>query len=795
MLSQLQFMIVPSLGCPAACHYCFGPNRGPKMTQQRSEQTARFIQKIANQASLEKIRITFHGGEPLAAGHGFFESFADQLISANPGKKIEFNIQSNLWLLDDAYCALFKKHNMSIGTSLDGPESITDAQRGKGYFQKTMAGINLARTWGLDVGCIATFTKPSHPFWQDIVDFFIAEQLSFSVHASVPALQNPNSEYALCPDEKADLFVTLFNYYIQNRKKISISTFDQMAKSTLDGQGHICTFKDCLGMFLAIDPHGDIFPCQRFCGNPHYRMANLDADPSLETLFTSPIALRMKEREQIIAKVCRECGHYAYCKGGCCYNTWANNDVLEKDPFCHAYEKTFDFIRNRLIQDMESDENITAITEHPGVGRELLLKKGPLIDIVRHGPHPVQVARNAKRIIAAVELAKGPDIPSVAARLVTLGICRNHHTALASVEYLQKTLIPEKTCLNNLYLHLTFACQLQCTHCYALAKASTETEMSVKSLENLIREAKQIGFRQVIITGGEPLLHSQKDAMLVMLKQVKDFVQPMNLVLRTNLAMDLTESELEQIAAAFHQVVVSIDGTQEMHDDRRGAGSYDRSVVNLETYQRLAKSIPNAAELSIAAVLRSCEIQGEQGRSVRNLAERLNIRRTRFRPLLPLGRAADWDEPPQSEALGGHLDPMELIESGFQPTASCGLGQNLYVEPLGESFPCYSYHRPHAYLGNVIDNGLAAVIETKQFKDLSRHTVDTNPTCRQCEYRYLCGGACRAWGGESAQHNLDTSPTDCKGLKQRAENLFKMACEYLEIESETIHINNLLDID
>jgi uncharacterized protein len=783
-MNHLQFMVVPSLGCPAKCHYCFGPNRGPKMTAQRIGQTARFIQEIDREARLDKIKVTFHGGEPLAAGHDFFDLFLEQLTSGlPPDKRTELNLQSNLWLLDDAYCALFKKHHVSIGTSLDGPEAINDAQRGAGYFKKTMAGIDRARSWGLDVGCIATFTRSSAPLWRDIVDFFISERLSFSVHTSLPALQDPNFAYALCPEEKADLFLNLLDNYIQNRKKISISTFDQMAKSIPGGEGRICTFKDCLGMFLAVDPAGDIFPCQHFCGNPQYRLGNLDDEPSLETLLTSPAALRMKEREQRITEACRECTHYPYCKGGCTYNAWAGGNGSPKDPLCPAYAKIFGAIQDRLASEMGSEANIAAIADHPtGCGPDLLLKKGPLIDIIRSGPHPSQVARNAKRIVAAVEMAKGPDIPSVANRLVALGICRNENTALASLMSLQKSVMPEKTCLNNLYLHLTFACQLHCTHCYAQAEKTSKAEMSPGSLETLLGEARQTGFRQVVITGGEPLLHSERNKLLALLNRVKPTVRPMNLVLRTNLAMRLNDAELAKIAGAFHQVVVSIDGGREAHDARRGPGSYDAAVANMDAFQRLARSNSNAAEVSIAAVLRSQEIEGEPGWAVGKLAERLNIRRTRFRPLLPLGRAAEWDEPPQSEALGGYLDPMELIESGFRPVASCGLGQNLYVEPSGESFPCYSYHRPHAYLGNVIKNGLAAIIGADQFRDLSRHTVDTNHFCRQCEYRYLCGGACRAWGGESAQHDLDAPPADCTGLKQRAVKLFNAAYEYWRLD-------------
>ena len=181
--------------------------------------------------------------------------------------------------------------------------------------------------------------------------------------------------------------------------------------------------------------------------------------------------------------------------------------------------------------------------------------------------------------------------------------------------------------------------------------------------------------------------------------------------------------------------------------------------------------------------MRAADIEGDPGESVRELAKRLMIRRTRFRPLLPLGRARNWEVHLSSEALDAHADPLELIQGGFHPTATCGLGQNLYVEPSGRSFPCYAYHRPHSFLGNVIETGLRTMVKSLSFIELARHSVDTDPHCRTCELRYLCGGACRAWGGEIAQYDLD-APPNCEGLRERFSCLLVAAQGYLSNETK-----------
>jgi len=419
--------------------------------------------------------------------------------------------------------------------------------------------------------------------WREAFDFFLAERLGFSVHPAVPLLERPDTPLALSPQQHARLLLEMLDCYVAHRRELVVASFDQMCRGVAAGEGHVCTFRDCLGMFLAIDPAGDIYPCQRFCGRPAYRLGTLAEGPGLERLLSGPVAGRFRQREELIRAACSGCPHIDCCLGGCPYNAWAggtNGSV--RDPRCEAYRAVFDRIQKQLLEEARSEENLQAVAERPYSGQgHPLFRKGPLIELAREGPHPSRVARNARRIVAAVELARGPDIAAAASRLAAMG-----------------------------------------------------------------------------------------------------------------------------------------------------------------------------------------------------------IRRTRFRALLPLGRAQDWPEPPTAGALGAYADPMEVIENGFDPVAGCGLGQNLYVEPSGDAFPCRAYHQPHAFLGNAVEIGLGMLLDSPAFRDLATHTVDTNAKCRRCEVRYLCGGACRAWGGEAAQQDLDSPPGECTQLRERALALFNAAQAYLKDEGQ-----------
>jgi uncharacterized protein len=144
---------------------------GPAMSRETLEAVVRWQNTLGNTDELE---ITFHGGEPLVPGIPFYRTALPLLRQGLAPRRVRFAMQSNLWLLSDELCDLFREYGVSLGTSLDGPEAINDAQRGQGNFQRTMAGLERTREHGVDAGCICTFTAQSAPHAQEISISFCA---------------------------------------------------------------------------------------------------------------------------------------------------------------------------------------------------------------------------------------------------------------------------------------------------------------------------------------------------------------------------------------------------------------------------------------------------------------------------------------------------------------------------------------------------------------------------------------------------------------------------------------------
>lgn len=103
--------------------------------------------RVVVETGQRKVNVTFHGGVPLMVGHAFWRQALSGLAARLGSGNCKIALQSNLWLLDDEFCRLFRQHNVEVGTSLDGPESTTDAQRSSGYFGRTIAGIRRAQAW------------------------------------------------------------------------------------------------------------------------------------------------------------------------------------------------------------------------------------------------------------------------------------------------------------------------------------------------------------------------------------------------------------------------------------------------------------------------------------------------------------------------------------------------------------------------------------------------------------------------------------------------------------------------
>ncbi len=703
------FMLLPTMSCQASCRYCFAEKAGGIMPRETAERSLDLIARLAPEK--QDFNLTFHGGEPLLAGEDFYAWILPELIHRF-GRRVHLCVQSNLWALTENIASLFSRYRVSVGASLDGPEDMCAGQRGKGYYERTMAGIKLLRYHGIETGIICTFTADHAHRAEEV---YRESRIPYAIHGAVPMIGNTHGPFCVDAEQMTKIYLDSYNAYRSDPAHCRITTLDAMAKGCLDRHAVSCIFSDCLGAFAAIGPDGGIYPCQRFCGIGAFRLGNVNEDPTETDILNSPVYLRLRKMREAMRSACVDCSHNEYCAGGCLYNAIAAETV--KDPYCSAYKAVFDRISIDMAKEMGSVM----------LGSD---KPAPVLAMAGDQEHPYDLRRNRELLALALEKGRS-DEPFAAGHL--------------------RDPYPENA-LNKLYLHLTFDCPLHCSHCYAEGGHRKTKELSPERFAEIIREAADRCFASAVITGGEPLVYPGFDEFCSLLSETDR--KGMKLILRTSFGFPIPTARLRMIFDLFDEVMVSVDGDRVTHDLRRGSGQYDRTLANLEAAVLLGAS----AKLGIAAVLSRREAEGPAGESIRDLADRLGIRKVSFRPLLPLGRAA-----------GTAPDPWQFCSDEtirtdrFQIRHSCGLGQNLYIEPDGTAYPCYAWSGPEKKLGDLSRESLGTLLDRGGLYDYCRHDVDTNKKCRSCEVRYLCGGICKALVRERT--DPDSGDFDCDTRK------------------------------
>lgn len=345
-------MLVPTLGCPSNCSYCWSSEEGsPIMSIETIEEVVKWLKNFRD----DGVTFTFHGGEPLLAGAEFYKKALPLLSEGLSHLKPAFALQTNLWKLTPELARILAEYDIPIGSSIDGPRELNDLQRGEGYFDKTMQGYKIARENGLTVRFITTFTSHSVEFKEDIFNFFLDNGLTLKLHPALPSLRGENpGKWALDPEKYGELLIYLLDKYLENMDKIEVMNIDHLCKCVFTGMGSVCTFVDCMGNTFAVGPDGSIYPCYRFVNMPEYVMGNVYDHPGIEDLAKSDAWKLMHEFKEYVDRECKECPYIKYCRGGCPYNAIVPTEgkINGVDPHCTAYKMIFKEINDRANKEL-----------------------------------------------------------------------------------------------------------------------------------------------------------------------------------------------------------------------------------------------------------------------------------------------------------------------------------------------------------------------------------------------------------------------------------------------------------
>jgi MoaA/NifB/PqqE/SkfB family radical SAM enzyme len=285
-------------------------------------------------------------------------------------------------------------------------------------------------------------------------------------------------------------------------------------------------------------------------------------------------------------------------------------------------------------------------------------------------------------------------------------------------------------------------------------------ELGLDELERHVDGIRQLRVQRVMLTGGEPLLHSNLFALCDRLRAEGVRIS----LVTTGL---LVERHAADIARTVDELVISIDGPAAVHDrirrvpggfariDRglrrlaefpRGPRTIARSVVQQANHAALAQTVRAVRDLGVA---RLSFLAADVSSSAFNRPEPWSAERRSeiavARDQLPALAAAVSDVEDiicRDPAMAGFIvgGPASLWRihayyralagmSEFPPTRCNAPWVSAVLEPGGRVRPCF-FHEPYAASEGL---GLADTLNAPAARAFRRAlNVKTNDTCRRC---------------------------------------------------------------
>lgn len=146
--------------------------------------------------------------------------------------------------------------------------------------------------------------------------------------------------------------------------------------------------------------------------------------------------------------------------------------------------------------------------------------------------------------------------------------------------------------LRIVVLHVHSRCNCRCVMCDIWQSRRTQ-ELSPKDFERMLPSFESLGVRWVVLTGGEPLLHSNLAGICQPLRKMGIKVT----LLTTGL---LLFRYADATADLFDEITISIDGPAAIHNQiRRIPGGFERIADGIASLRRNVGALPMHARTTV----------------------------------------------------------------------------------------------------------------------------------------------------------------------------------------------------
>lgn len=252
--------------CNIRCAYCrnrdFNRTEKAVMSIETLEKLFAFLASL----SQKKVRVNWHGGEPLLAGKDFFNHIV-RLEKEYPDKVWVNAVQTNATLIDSGWAKFFVDNGFHIGVSVDGTERVHNIDRisasGHGTYKRAVRGVDILRKHDIYPGVICTITKKTVRHAKEIFFGLTTagfKNIAFNAFYNT-ASESGGDEYGLSDKDWSGFLKEIFESWLEiNDETIRVRELDAILAWTAGKSLNDCSFRGGCSQWFAVDYTGDIYP-------------------------------------------------------------------------------------------------------------------------------------------------------------------------------------------------------------------------------------------------------------------------------------------------------------------------------------------------------------------------------------------------------------------------------------------------------------------------------------------------------------------------------------------------------
>jgi MoaA/NifB/PqqE/SkfB family radical SAM enzyme len=302
-------------------------------------------------------------------------------------------------------------------------------------------------------------------------------------------------------------------------------------------------------------------------------------------------------------------------------------------------------------------------------------------------------------------------------------------------------------------------CNCRCVMCDIWKANQNKKEISCEELNRHVSQFKKWKVREVLLSGGEPLMHSDLWRLCGLLKENKIKIS----LLSTGL---LLKKNVKEIVNYIDEVIVSLDGSREIHNQIRNIPEAFEKLM--EGVREIKKTQPGFR------VTARCVLQRLNYFDLENIidtARDVGVDQVSFLAVdvssNAFNRESPWNEDHKNEIALTREETFlfeQIVERSFLSRkteyatrfvterpykmrkivqhykAFHGLADytsppcnapwiSVVIESNGDVMPCF-FHEPY---GNIYDNSIYEILNSQQAIEFRRHLdVKNNPICKKC---------------------------------------------------------------